>query len=468
MAPFELTAAVAKFLCTLRGQSEQRGEEAGVDNALSKKLSEAGLSLLRNADLKTYLDELCSHAKRWTVSGGQRWLCRSEFNLLYELTRLALCESLDQSDAALYHEVSLALVAACPPGFQHEHLRLLKTIVFAPRFACAESSAVRILSDEDVPVTELESVTGHSVPLATFTKLDGSRLSSVERTYVNLFDLDPNQSNDSRVSLTRRKRPLFPCDWVYLPVDSLCCLEESPGSYDRDHVLSCLHWAGHLLQLRHRFMRAFPPLVHFTRLASVFLAGPELFLDMDIQAAMLSLLRLLEQTKTLCRTQRHLDLKDWPGLPPFSDFFPRLLEQYVGESYGDAVFACWLLVPLQAACDPHFRKLLFAENPEGLAMTRIRPHQSVIPLSRFLEPPEQNEILLETYLKHLLSGRLDRSRSPLLHTVAEQSVARYVHSTSSSPFKVHLLQVLSRYRGKEAAERILQWRAPEKATGEKT
>lgn len=467
MAPFEVIAAAAKFFYTVRGWSERIGGDVK-DNSLSCKISEAGLNLLCSAGTKAYLDQLCSHAKRWTMSGGQRWLCRPEFNLLYELTRLAVCENLDQNDAALYHEVALTLVGACPPGFQHEHLSLLKTIVFAPNFACAESSAVKIPSDEDASVTELESVTGHAVPLTAFTELDAAKLSSIKNTYMKLYDLGPNQLSNSCVSLTRRKMPLFPCDWVYLPMDSLCNLEESPGYYDREDVLSCLLWAGHVLRLRHWFMRSFPPLVHFTRLAAVFLAGPELFLDMDVQASMLSLLRLLEQTKLLCRTQRHLDLKDWPGLPPFSDFFPRLLEQYVGESYGDAVFACWLLVPLQAACDPHFRKLLFAENPEALAMTRIRPHQSVIPLSRFLEPLEQNEFLLETYLKHLLSGRLDRSRSPLLHTIAEQSVTRFIHSTSSSPFKDHLLQVLSRYQKKEAAERILQWTPPEDATGKDT
>lgn len=55
--------------------------------------------------------------------------------------------------------------------------------------------------------------------------------------------------------------------------------------------------------------------------------------------------------------------------------FPKLLDQYVGESYGDPVFANWLLVPMQARCDPHFRRLFFTEHPEAIALTRLMPSQ---------------------------------------------------------------------------------------------
>lgn len=449
MASFELLASMARLLRTMATKLEvgKHGE-----------LSATKASLLCNAGIKTYLDQLCSRAKHWTRHCSQRWLCRPEFNLLFELGLLAASETLDESDAALYHEVSLALVSTCAPGFQHQCLKVLEEIVFAPNFACSQSSHCRTLSMENIPVTQMESITGCSVPVIASAKLDNAALSDIKDVYLKTLEPSLRQLSESAsVSLTLRTKPLFSYDWVYLPLHQLCALEEMTRNYEHGHVLSCLRWACHLLCTRHRFMQAFPPLVHFTRLASVFLAGPELFLDMEVQGTMLLLLRLLEQTTLLCRTQRHLDLKDWPGLPSFSDFYLQLLEEYVGESYGDGVFASWLLVPLQGACDPHFRKLFFAENPEALAMTRLKPDQSVVPLCRFLEPPEENAVVLETYLKHLLSGRLNCTRSPLLHTIAEESVARFVHSTASSPFKVHLLQVLSRHRNKETAKRILRW-----------
>ncbi|XP_070383908.1 RNA polymerase II-associated protein 1 [Dermacentor albipictus] len=449
MASFELLAAMARLLRTMATKSEvgKHGE-----------LSTVKTSLLCNAGVKTYLDQLCSHAKHWTRHCSQRWLCHPEFNLVFELQLLAMSETLDENDTALYHEVSLALLSTCAPGFQHQYLKVLEGIAFAPNFAWSQSSHYRTLSMENVPITRVESITGCSVPVIASAKLDNAVLSDIKGAYLKTLEASLRQLNESTsVSLMLRTKPLFPYDWIYLPLHQLCALEEMTRSYDHGHVLSCLRWVCHLLCTRHRFMQAFPPLVHFTRLASVFLAGPELFLDMEVQGTMLLLLRLLEQTTLLCRTQRHLDLKEWPGLPSFSDFYLQLLVEYVGESYGDGVFASWLLVPLQGACDPHFRKLLFAENPEALAMTRLRPDQSVVPLCRFLEPPEDNAVVLETYLKHLISGRLDRTRSPLLHTIAEESVARFVHSTASSPFKVHLLQVLSRHRKKEAAKRILQW-----------
>ncbi|KAH8030306.1 hypothetical protein HPB51_006738 [Rhipicephalus microplus] len=405
--------------------------------------------LLCNANVKAYLEQLCSQAKHWTRRCSQRWLCRPEFNLLFELLLLAASETLDEDDAALYHEVSLTLLCTSAPGFEHQYLEVLEEVAFAGNLACSQSSQSETLSIEDVSASEIESITGCSMPVAASAKLDSAALSDIKAACLKTLETILRQINQSSaVSLTLRMKPAYSYDWLYVPLHRLCALEEITKNYDRGHVLSCLRWAIHLLGARHHFMRTFPPLVHFTRLASVFLAGPELFLDMEVQGAMLRLLQLLEQTKLLCCTQRHLDLNHWPGLPSFSDFYLQLLEAYVGESYGDQVFASWLLVPLQGACDPHFRKLLFAENPEALAMTRLRPEQSVVPISRFLEPPEENAIVLETYLKLLLSGKLNSTRSPLLHTIAEESVAGFVHNTASSPFKVHLLQVLSHHQKK--------------------
>ncbi|KAL1425176.1 hypothetical protein MTO96_019335 [Rhipicephalus appendiculatus] len=429
MASFEFLASVARLLRTMAAKSEAGRHE---------ELCMARTSLLCNANVKAYLAQLCSHAKHWTRRCSQQWLCRPEFNLLFELLLLAASETLDEDNAALYHEVSLTLLCTCAPGFQRQYLRVLQEVAFARNLACSQSSHSETPSMEDVSATEVESITGCSVPVTASDKLDSAALSDIKAAYLKTLETILRQINESSaVSLTLRTKPLYSYDWLYIPLHRLCALEEVTRNYDRGHVLSCLRWAIHLLSARQHFMRAFPPLVHFTRLASVFLAGPDLFLDMEVQGAMLLLLQLLEQTKLLCRTQRHLDLKDWPGLPSFSDFYLQLLEEYVGESYGD--------------------QLLFAENPEALAMTRLRPEQSVVPLSRFLEPPEENAIVLETYLKLLLSGRLSSTRSPLLHTIAEESVAQFVHSTASSPFKVHLLQVLSHHQKKEAAKRILRW-----------
>lgn len=449
VASFELLASVARLLRTMAARSE---------GGKCEELSAAKASLLSNANVKIYLEQLCSYAKYWTPSCSQRWLCRPEYNLLFELGRLAASETLGEDDAALYHEVWLTLLCTCAPGFQSQYLRVLQEGVFSPKFTCSQTSHSRTLSTEDILTTQMESITGCSVPVTASAKMDGTALSDIKAVYLRILERSIRQPTGSTaVSLTLRTKLPYSYDWIYLPLHQLCVLEETTRKYNHGHVLTCLRWVAHLLCTRHRFMRLFPPLVHYTRLSSVFLAGPELFLDMEVQGAMLLLLHLLEQTTLLCRKQCHLDLKDWPGLPSFSDFYLQLLEEYVGESYGDAVFASWVLVPLQGACDPHFRKLFFAENPEAMAMTRLRPDQSVVPLSRFLDPPEENAIVLETYLKHLLSGRLDCTRSPLLHTIAEESVAQFVHSTASSPFKVHLLRILSHHRKKEAAKRILRW-----------
>ncbi|KAL3240152.1 hypothetical protein MRX96_047981 [Rhipicephalus microplus] len=233
-----------------------------------------GQGLLCNANVKAYLEQLCSQAKHWTRRCSQRWLCRPEFNLLFELLLLAASETLDEDDAALYHEVSLTLLCTSAPGFEHQYLEVLEEVAFAGNLACSQSSQSETLSIEDVSASEIESITGCSMPVAASAKLDSAALSDIKAACLKTLETILRQINQSSaVSLTLRMKPAYSYDWLYVPLHRLCALEEITKNYDRGHVLSCLRWAIHLLGARHHFMRTFPPLVHFTRLASVFLAG---------------------------------------------------------------------------------------------------------------------------------------------------------------------------------------------------
>ncbi|CAN8022736.1 unnamed protein product [Ixodes persulcatus] len=415
-------------------------------------------TLLCNVGIASYLRRLVGPGVRQAHVHCLHWCSGAELDMLHELVLLAACTPLqNKDDTLLWHQVSLTLVGSCAPGFEDRVFSLLLSVVFRPEFARAEDTSKRCKNASDIDACEtLTSVTGSPVSTPA-DPCDDQQLAAVRNIYLDAVRQRFPKRELQALSLNWAEHPLLPVDWPYLPLEALCAEDVIPGACSLHAVLGCLRWVALLLRQRPQVLAAVPPLVHYCRLASVFLAGPDVFLDAEVQGLLLLVLRLLRQRKLLCATQKDLDLRGWPGLLPFSDFFPRLLEQFAGESYGDVVFACWLLVPLQAECDPHFRRLLFAEHPEALPLIRLLPSQSVVPLGRFLEPAEEDPVVLETYANQLLSGKLTPDKTPMLFEVATHGVASFVRSRADSPLGIRLLSLLQHGKHHEAAQKVLSW-----------
>lgn len=51
-----------------------------------------------------------------------------------------------------------------------------------------------------------------------------------------------------------------------------------------------------------------------------------------------------------------------PGLASFQDLFRALLAQYEAVSFGDQLFGCWILLPLQRRYSASMRLAVFGEH----------------------------------------------------------------------------------------------------------
>ncbi|CAN7995340.1 unnamed protein product, partial [Ixodes hexagonus] len=74
---------------------------------------------------------------------------------------------------------------------------------------------------------------------------------------------------------------------------------------------------------------------------------------------------------------------------------------------------------------------------------------SVVPLEKFLEPAEQDPVVLEAYASHLLSGKcaypsLTPDKTPMLFEMAVHGVASFVRGEANSPLGSRLLALLQR------------------------
>lgn len=82
----------------------------------------------------------------------------------------------------------------------------------------------------------------------------------------------------------------------------------------------------------------------------------------------------------VCRESR-LDSLDLdvppPGLASFQDLYTALLSQYEAVSFGDRLFGCWVLLPLQRRYSVSLRLAVFGEHVGmlrslGVTMEQVR------------------------------------------------------------------------------------------------
>jgi hypothetical protein len=89
----------------------------------------------------------------------------------------------------------------------------------------------------------------------------------------------------------------------------------------------------------------------FYRLATVFLCSSDLFLDPLVHR----LLSLHLRNMTAGRARPDLAVSV-PGLSSGHEFYLQLLDQFQAVSYGDQLFALYLMLPLSMKQPPAFRR----------------------------------------------------------------------------------------------------------------
>lgn len=148
-----------------------------------------------------------------------------------------------------------------------------------------------------------------------------------------------------------------------------------------------------------------------------------------------------------------------PGLASFQDLYSALLTQYEAVSFGDRLFGCWLLLPLQRRYSATMRLAVFGEHVGllrslGVTLEQVRAaaapllkrfccawiHSSSlslclklsVPIERFTSPPEDSLPLLRLYFRSLVTGTLTQRWCPVLYVVALSHVNAFVFSQDAA------------------------------------
>ncbi|XP_041827355.1 RNA polymerase II-associated protein 1 [Melanotaenia boesemani] len=444
-SPFPLLTGLGLLLETI----------TGIHKGLSSKFT----GLLLSEPVIGYLHSCCQ--AKPTFSHSRAWLLHHEHHLLYLLLQLAHrlvpTEPEVAKHASLYHQVTLLLLQWLLPGSEYLAHELLSTIVFSKDFISEGHSG----GPEAVELGELklhEDTQHTSLSFQTVGALLREaciQLPSIRGCFLtHLAHLEPSvlASRDAYLGrspwinshlLPELTGPTLPSDWPFLPLVSLyertgvsdgggLAVEELPQGALQT-VTHCLQWLLLLEVWREESLKVIPPVAKLARLSCVFLCSSDLFLEKPVQKLTWGLFRLLTRGSRL----DSLDLNvPPPGLASFQDLYTALLAQYEAVSFGDRLFGCWVLLPLQRRYSTTMRLSVFGEHVGMLRSLGVTLEQLSIPIERFTSPPEDSLPLLRLYFRSLVTGTLKFSWCPVLYVVALSHVNAFIFSQDAAAQEV--------------------------------
>uniref|UniRef100_A0AAX7TTA7 RNA polymerase II associated protein 1 n=1 Tax=Astatotilapia calliptera TaxID=8154 RepID=A0AAX7TTA7_ASTCA len=353
--------------------------------------------------------------------------------------------------ASLYHQVALVVLPWLLPGSEYLVHELLSTIVFSKDFISEGHSG----GPEAVELGELklheETQKDTSPSLQTVGALLREacvQLPSIRGCFLtHLAHLESSVivSRDALLGhnpwikshlLPELTGPILPSDWPFLPLLSLyeqsgvsdgggLAVEELPqGALQA--VTHCLQWLLLLEVWREEALKVVLPVAKFARLSCVFLCSSDLFLERPVQRLTWGLFRLSTKLDSL-----DLNVPP-PGLASFQDLYSALVSQYEAVSFGDRLFSCWVLLPLQRRYSTTMRLAVFGEHVGMLRSLGVTLEQLSIPIERFTSPPEDSLPLLRLYFRSLVTGTLKRSWCPVLYVAALSHVNSFIFSQDAA------------------------------------
>merc|ERR1711971_1220407 len=228
-----------------------------------------------------------------------------------------------------------------------------------------------------------------------------ANLPSLRAAYASLLSFPKPTAPEEIQSLSVPPDTLLPSDWAFLPLLSLYhSSSPSKAPLSPQQVQWALAWLA--------LLPPSPPTPTFLRLSTLFLSPGSLFLLPPLH----SLLHL-HLCSILARGGPDLALT-LPGVSSNLDLYQDIVEQFTAESYGDQLFPLLVIIAASMLQPAPFRRLLWGERPEALALITLAACHT--------QPPERDPITLMGQFKAVVEGVVRRERQPLLHSIATHHI----------------------------------------------
>ncbi|XP_062617830.1 RNA polymerase II-associated protein 1-like [Saccostrea cucullata] len=463
-SPFGMVGAVLRVLCIT--SQVHKGLQAKIADLISSE-----------GHLLTYQRKMANCPRSTSSCHFNKY----EDLVMYFFIKLVTSNPASEKTAPLVQKLMLRLMTQLQHGDEFLVHDLLSTVMFSPNVWKQDkdemTSSLENLQLSDAvhlcSVTQ-EQVTVNQTQLVAATL---SQLVPIRATYLQALSSHQKMAIHSRhrflmqalevqnlVSSTPAET-LLPLDWMYLPLIDLYNRFSSVGADVQDAlsktevsmVTSVLRWVYLLEKSQPQVTESVSPTLRVSRVMCTFLTGNDLFMDKTVYLYLAALLREFSTPRLL--GQLNFD-EQIPGIVSFYDLYSALLQQFEAVSFGDSLFSCYILLPIQQKHDLQLRKALWMEHSGILRYMHISLKEIPIPLDNFLNPEESDVELIRLYFQNLLSRRLQFHWSPLLYLIAIHHVNRFIYNQDKKHSRLKhgmILQTIKSHH-KELCQHLLHYK----------
>ena len=424
-SPFAFLAAYTDFLAS--------------GMAVTKDLGSSDC-LLASDCLKTYLKTFGSNKRT-----RSNWFSKPELCLVHNLLQIndSLGSNKFLSPKASW-KCAMALASHLQLGSESQLLDLFRRFVFSPRYLDPTELALATLSQLDLSA---EAMKEDTTSAAASTPVDKSTLDRLCQLYEQLV-LSPHSLKKS-VAQTGRMcysvisqtlgtngETVLPSDWSYLPLLTLMNREDKSQVSGEDEVQGirrCLLWVyvTTVYNQEEEKLTNFSASLRVSRLATLFLAAQDLFLDPPVHK--LAKMCLWDTLSRAANPLVRFDETLIPGIESFGEFHNELITHFESVSYGDNLFALMVLLPLTARNPCSHRVRLWQDHREALRNIVLKcSHlpQKLVTAENFVGSGDSAD-LVKVYVSALLNGDVLPQRNELMCKIAVVGVRTYLKNCAN-------------------------------------
>ena len=335
-------------------------------------------SFLKHESVLTYIENFVSRKETST-----NWFSKIEISFIYKIVLLDYFHLQSYQESLLW-KIAISLIRHLQKGQEYQLSFLLNHIIFSSKYINTVQEITAGLSElsikSDCPVNS--SLGNYNAPNLE-QNLD-LHLPKLLKLYHGLLLTNSKTIEQSQIfyhhlcystptlTLKTNGETVLPTDWQYLPlltilhhrqtnanVNSNASIDRSSDEKEIEYVQDCLFWV-YITTIRNigtQALSSASAVLRLSRLSTVFLAAPDLFMEPKIHLLIQkclydTLLRVCSKSEEGIKFPN----KKVPGIDSFKEYYEELINQFESVSYGNQLFATFLLLPLTAINTWEYRR----------------------------------------------------------------------------------------------------------------
>ena len=275
---------------------------------------------------------------------------------------------------------------------------------------------------------DLHSIQRSYTALLQFCNVTQSSIDSSEVIY------NRNKVDLSSLSLPTFSAPIFPIDWLTMPIFVLYNKEESkpdiPGGF-QTHVrflTDCLQYYNWAEASDIEFLNVMHASTRVARVMVALMLG-DMFLTDEINRELTKILQTYSRVEFI----KKLNFAEIQGVTDFCELYTEFCSHFTSVSFGDSVYAQFILLPLVTNPPVEVKLVLWRNNTDIFRLFPLPISDITLPISGLLSPHETDTQILTCMIQMLLHDKLRPTWCPVFYRMAIHHLRHFIGTQPRDP-----------------------------------